>query len=151
MTNAQPGRFVMDTVIKNNPVKLLIVDDHPNTAAMLARVLSKFDTPVEITTASGGEEALELVGDQGVDILITDFMMPGVNGLELIEKLKGSQKPAHIILITAYDTPGLAISAQVECPGLFSEACTTRENPWDRWQSNRWAEAIALSEKIIRF
>ena len=39
-------------------------------------------------------------------------MMPGVNGLELIEKLKGPQKPAHIILITAYDTPGLAITAR---------------------------------------
>jgi CheY-like chemotaxis protein len=102
----------MEIVKKVDPVKLLIVDDHPNTAAMLARVLTKFDTPVEITTASGGEEALELIGDQGVDILITDFMMPGVNGLELIEKLKGPQKPAHIILITAYDTPGLAISAR---------------------------------------
>ncbi len=79
---------------------------------MLARVLSKFDSPVEIITASGGEEALKMIGDQGVDILITDFMMPGVNGLELIERLKGSQKPAHIILITAYDTPGLAVSAR---------------------------------------
>jgi CheY-like chemotaxis protein len=102
----------MDVVKKANPVKLLIVDDHPNTAAMLARVLSKFDTPVDITTAAGGEEALKMIGDQGVDILITDFMMPGVNGLELIEKLKGPQKPAHIILITAYDTPGLAVSAR---------------------------------------
>lgn len=102
----------MEVVIKANPIKLLIVDDHPNTAAMLARVLSKFDVPVEIITASGGEEALKLIGEQGVDILITDFMMPGVNGLELIERLKGAQKPAHIILITAYDTPGLEISAR---------------------------------------
>ncbi len=102
----------MDIVKKVDPVKLLIVDDHPNTAAMLARVLSKFDTPVDITTASGGEEALEMIGDQNVDILITDFIMPGVNGLELIESLKGSQKPAHIILITAYDTPGLALTAR---------------------------------------
>jgi DNA-binding response OmpR family regulator len=102
----------MDLAKKVTPVKLLIVDDHPNTAAMLARVLSKFDTPVDITTASGGEEALKMIGDQGVDILITDFMMPGVNGLELIEKLRGSQKSAHIILITAYDTPDLAVSAQ---------------------------------------
>jgi CheY-like chemotaxis protein len=102
----------MDVMKKVDPVKLLIVDDHPNTAAMLARVLSKFDTPVDITTASGGEEALEMIGDQSVDILITDFMMPGVNGLELIEKLTGPQKPAHIILITAYDTPGLALTAR---------------------------------------
>jgi two-component system, sensor histidine kinase and response regulator len=102
----------MDISKKVDPIKLIVVDDHPNTAAMLARVLSKFDTPVEIKTASGGEEALEIIGDQGVDILITDFMMPGMNGLELIESLTGSQKPAHIILITAYDTPGLEISAR---------------------------------------
>jgi CheY-like chemotaxis protein len=112
MTRSNLVRFMMNEAKKVDPVKLLIVDDHPNTAAMLARVLSNFDTPVEITTASGGEEALEMIGDQNVDILITDFMMPGVNGLELIEKLKGSQKPAHIILITAYDTPNLESTAR---------------------------------------
>jgi len=95
-----------------SPVRILIVDDHPNTATMLARVLTKFDHPVDVLTASSGEEALEEIGDQLVDILITDFMMPGMNGLELIEKLKGDQKPAYTILITAYDTPGLAITAR---------------------------------------
>jgi signal transduction histidine kinase/CheY-like chemotaxis protein len=107
----------------SNPVRILIVDDHPNTATMLARVLSKFDVPVEVITASSGEDALAKIGGAAadrpdeekqlhIDILITDFMMPGLNGLELIERLKGEQKPAHIILITAYDTPGLAITAR---------------------------------------
>jgi signal transduction histidine kinase/CheY-like chemotaxis protein len=95
-----------------NPVRILIVDDHPNTATMLARVLSRFETPVEVITAASGEDALNKIGGQMVDILITDFMMPGMNGLELIERLKGEQKPAHTILITAYDTPGLAITAR---------------------------------------
>jgi two-component system phosphate regulon sensor histidine kinase PhoR len=95
-----------------NPIRILIVDDHPNTASMLARVLSKLDQPVEVITASSGEDALEKIGDQVMDILITDFMMPGLNGLELIEKLRGEKKPAHTILITAYDTPGLAITAR---------------------------------------
>lgn len=102
----------MATTPGKNPVKILIVDDHPNTAAMLARVLSRFENPVEVLTAAGGEDALKQMGDQMVDILITDFMMPGMNGLELIEKLKGERKPAHTILITAYDTPGLSISAK---------------------------------------
>jgi CheY-like chemotaxis protein len=93
-------------------IRILIVDDHPNTATMLARVLSKFEAPVEVITASNGEIALEKLGDQPLDILITDFMMPGLNGLELIENLKEEQKPTHTILITAYDTPGLAITAR---------------------------------------
>jgi signal transduction histidine kinase/DNA-binding response OmpR family regulator len=102
----------MATTLTSSPIRILIVDDHPNTATMLARVLTRFDHPVEVLTAAGGEEALRQIGDQMVDILITDFMMPGMNGLELIDRLKGERKPAHTILITAYDTPGLAISAK---------------------------------------
>jgi len=102
----------MDIPVSQNPVRILIVDDHPNTANMLARVLSRFETPVEVITASSGEDALTKIGDRVVDVLITDFMMPGMNGLELIERLKGDQKPAHTILITAYDTPGLVITAR---------------------------------------
>ncbi len=100
-----------DTLVVH-PVRILIVDDHPNTATMLARVLSRFEKPVEVLTAAHGDDALRQIGDRMVDILITDFMMPGMNGLELIEKLKGERKPAHTILITAYDTPGLSISAK---------------------------------------
>ncbi len=93
--------------------RILVVDDHPNTAAMLARVLSKFETPVEVLTALSAEDALELIDKAVVDILITDFMMAGMNGLDLIENLKANGKePSYIIFITAYDTPGLKISAQ---------------------------------------
>jgi K+-sensing histidine kinase KdpD/two-component SAPR family response regulator len=92
--------------------RILIVDDHPNTASMLARALGQFKTPVEVLTARSGQEAIETIGNNVVDVLITDFMMPGMNGLELIEKLQGEHEPAHTILITAYDSPGLAATAR---------------------------------------
>jgi len=92
--------------------RILVVDDHPNTASMLARALGNFQRPVEVLTARSGHEALDIIGDGVVDVLITDFMMPGINGLELIEKLQGGREPAHIILITAYDSPGLAATAK---------------------------------------
>jgi len=92
--------------------RILIVDDHPNTASMLARALGQFKTPVEILTAHSGPEAMTLMGEKGVEVLITDFMMPGMNGLELIEKLQGGREPGHSILITAYDSPGLAAIAR---------------------------------------
>jgi two-component system, response regulator YesN len=94
------------------PVKILIVDDHPNTAAMLARVLCRLNHPVEVYTADSGEKALAIIDQHQVDIIITDFVMPGMNGLELIKRLNHIQKAVHVILITAYDIPGLSISAK---------------------------------------
>ena len=101
----------MSTFDSNSqPARVLIVDDHPNTAEMLARVIRKLEAPVEVLTANSGEDALQQLGDGVADILITDFMMPGMSGLELIETLQEGRKPAHTILMTAYDTPGLSIT-----------------------------------------
>ncbi|MCS6909005.1 MAG: response regulator [Anaerolineales bacterium] len=94
------------------PARILIVDDHPNTASMLARALKQFDKPVEVLTARSGREALDIMHQQPVEVLITDFMMPGMNGLELIEQAQKKQAPSQIILVTAYDSPGLAATAR---------------------------------------
>jgi len=95
------------------PARIVIVDDHPNTASMLARVLKKLDTPAEILVANSGEEALQLIGNNVVEVLITDFIMPGMSGLELVERLKKEERePGHIILMTAYDMPGLTFTTR---------------------------------------
>ena len=94
------------------PVTILIVDDHPNTATMLARVLTRLHHSVEIFTAACGEDALDQVCNQPMDIVITDFVMPGMNGLELINQLISQHKATYTILVTAYDIPGLYISAK---------------------------------------
>ena len=96
------------------PVRILVVDDHPVTASMLARAISQLGPRVEVLAASGGPEALEKVKDVGIDVLITDMIMPGMNGLELVEKLQNHPggRPAHVILITAYDVPGLKVTAR---------------------------------------
>jgi signal transduction histidine kinase/DNA-binding response OmpR family regulator len=94
----------------NSIARILIVDDHPNTASMLARGLEKadFKRPVEIVTACSGDEALQVGSAGPIDVLITDFMMPGMSGLNLIETmLDNGQQPGYVILVTAYDTPGL--------------------------------------------
>ena len=95
---------------KISPIHVLIVDDHPNTAEMLARVIRKMDAPVEVSTALSAEEALAEYGDGVVDILVTDIMMPGMSGLKLLEYLHAGHKPAYTIVITAYDSPILTTS-----------------------------------------
>lgn len=97
----------------NQAIRILVVDDHPNTAAMLARALSQLGPGVHVTSACNGGDALAKVKDNGVDILITDMIMPEMTGLELIEKLQShpAGKPAFSYLITAYDVPGLKVTA----------------------------------------
>ncbi|MCZ2127513.1 MAG: response regulator [Anaerolineales bacterium] len=95
-------------------VRILVVDDHPNTAATLARALSQLGPHVEAISAVNGAEAFEKVKDKAVDIIFTDMIMPEMTGLELIEKLQNHPggRPSYAYLITAYDVPGLKVSAQ---------------------------------------
>ena len=88
------------------PARILIVDDHPNTGATLARILEGIHTSVKILTALNGREALAIIGE-GVDVLIVDYLMPDMTGLELIERLRTLpiRQPARTILISAHHNP----------------------------------------------
>ncbi len=88
--------------------RILIVDDHPNTGSMLARILNGVYPGVEILTAFNGREALTLVGE-GIDVLIVDYLMPDMTGLELIEQLRvlPVRQPIRTILITAHHSAEL--------------------------------------------
>ena len=100
--------------MNQTPSRILVVDDHPNAAFILARVLQGLGLNLDIITAHSGEEALLLVGEDPVHIVITDYLMSGMNGLELIEQLiaRDCPPPNHTILITAYNTEGLALTAK---------------------------------------
>ncbi|GAB4400353.1 MAG: hypothetical protein OHK0052_23960 [Anaerolineales bacterium] len=102
-----------DTPTVGRLAQIMIVDDHPNTAEMLARVIRTLEMPLNVRTATSARDAITQIGNTVLDILITDFMMPGFNGLNLVEELIAKNcEPRHTIMITAYDTPGLAIAAR---------------------------------------
>jgi CheY-like chemotaxis protein len=97
-----------------SPVKILVVDDYPNSAALLARSISKLGPKVQVISATSASQALECVQDGITDIVITDMDMPGMTGLELIKKLQEYPEGSQIIsfLISASDTPELKINAR---------------------------------------
>jgi signal transduction histidine kinase/DNA-binding response OmpR family regulator len=95
-------------------VGVLVVDDHPNTARTYARAISQLGGGINVISATSGKQALEYARDNTIDVLITDMMMPDMNGLELIERLQAhpAGRSLHTILITAYDVPGLRETAR---------------------------------------
>jgi CheY-like chemotaxis protein len=96
------------------PVRILVVDDHPSTANTLARAIAQVGPNIEVISATSGEMALEQTRDGAVDLVITDMVMSGMSGLELIKKLQDhpAGRPAYTILITAYEVPGLKETAR---------------------------------------
>ncbi len=94
------------------PRHVLVVDDHPEMAALIARTVSQAGLDIEVIPACSGQDALEKSRDLQIDLLITDLVMPDMSGLELIQELRGrlADHPPCTILITAYDVFGLAES-----------------------------------------
>src|SRR5687768_2450133 len=108
------GKMRGMNIPSHDQIRILVVDDHPNTANTLARALSQIGPAVDVVSAVSGHEALDKVKNKGVDILITDMIMPEMTGLELIEKMQNHHggRPSYTYLVTAYDVPGLKVTAR---------------------------------------
>lgn len=81
--------------------KILIVDDEPDVL-MLCRVNLEFEG-YQVLEASDGEEALEVLGRERVDLVLLDVMMPGLDGWEVLASIKERPQTADIpvIMLTA--------------------------------------------------
>jgi len=88
---------------------ILIVDDDKNSREGLKKFLEGLD--YDVSTASGGEEALVIYRREHPDLVLTDVRMPGMNGVELLEKLKAENPNGLVILLTAYGTVEDAVKA----------------------------------------
>jgi CheY-like chemotaxis protein len=77
-------------------VKVLLVDDNPMILSLLNDALSPL---AQVTTASDGADALLKAVDEVPDLLVSDYRMPGMDGRQLVEKLRGRKKTAAISVI----------------------------------------------------
>jgi two-component system response regulator HydG len=88
---------------------LLVVDDEAEHAASLRRIFEREGLTVH--TAPSGELALEVVRSEPVDLILTDLMMPGMSGQELLKAARTIRPAIDVIVMTAYATVETAVSA----------------------------------------
>ena len=91
------------------PKTLLIADDEPNIRRVLQAIFVK--DGYEVQVAENGVKALEWASANPVSLLITDLIMPDMNGVELIQKVKQKHPEAVAIVITAYATIKTCVDA----------------------------------------
>jgi len=94
--------------VKPRP-KVLLVEDDQQIVAALTRVL--LDEGYDVTHASDGRNGLSQATTEACDLVITDFKLPGVSGMELLQSLHDTRPRLPVILMTAHGTSDTAIEA----------------------------------------
>ena len=81
---------------------VLIVDDEKNYPPILGAVLQ--EEGFESLIANSGQEALEILENSNVDLVLTDMKMPVMDGIQLLERIKGIEPDLPVIMMTAHGT-----------------------------------------------
>jgi DNA-binding NtrC family response regulator len=88
---------------------ILVTDDDPDTLRILTRYLGGHD--YRILTARSGKEALQVIEDEPVHLLITDLVMPGMDGLALTKAVKAHNPAIVVMMVTAFASIETAVKA----------------------------------------
>jgi DNA-binding NtrC family response regulator len=94
---------------KEAPARILVVDDEPLIRATLAELLEQ--EGYQVTLAGAAEKALDLAAEQPFDLALCDIQLPGMDGVELLDRLLRINAETMVVLITAYGTVETAVEA----------------------------------------
>jgi DNA-binding NarL/FixJ family response regulator len=90
--------------LRNTPIRILIVDDHPVVLAGLTSMLGTQAGMEVAGSASSGEEALEMLQTKSADVLLLDLRMPGMSGIETLHAIKRAKISVRVIILTSFET-----------------------------------------------
>jgi DNA-binding NtrC family response regulator len=91
---------------------VLVVDDEPSNVASIEKIFQR--DGLRVLTADNAKAALEMARTHKVQVVLTDLMMPGVSGIELLRALKQLSPDTEVVMMTAYGTVETAVQAMRE-------------------------------------
>lgn len=97
-------------------MRLLVVDDEPIVGKRLKQVFGKIGFEVETYTDSTA--AIAAIAEKSFDIVVTDLKMEGIDGIEVLKRVRAMNPKTRVIIITGYASPDTAEVAQQE--GVFA-------------------------------
>jgi two-component system response regulator HydG len=121
--------------------RLLIVDNEAAHARAVAESLERVGYPCQVAT-SGGEGAKRIESGEPYDIVITDLVMPDVDGLEILRRTKEALPEAEVILVTGHGTVPSAVEAMQQ--GAFNYLLKPLDLGQLRAVASRAVEALRL-------
>ncbi|MEM7448084.1 MAG: sigma-54 dependent transcriptional regulator [Myxococcota bacterium] len=120
---------------------VLVVDDEDHNLTSLTKIFER--EHMRVKTASGGKHALEMCRQHHVQVVLTDLMMPGMSGIDLIRALARVNPDAEVVVMTAYGTIEMAVEAMRE--GAYDFV----EKPLKRMQIVKTVRKAAEKQALI--
>jgi len=105
-TNYQAGQIDGDTM---EQLKILLVDDEERLLSTTKKLFEKMG--IYALTASSGKDALSVLEEQAVDVVFLDIKMPGMDGMETLQRIKKNYPLMEVIILTGHAT----METAVEC------------------------------------
>jgi DNA-binding response OmpR family regulator len=107
----------------SQPAQVLVVDDEQNIRLTLSALLSRAGHSV--TAAASGEEAVALFERQSFDLMLVDLQMPGINGIQVVERLRSLGRDTAVIVLTGHGSLETAIEGMHQ--GVFDYMLKTSD------------------------
>lgn len=102
---------------------VLVVDDEPDILNAIEELLHDAFPQIRVVTAHSGLEGLEVLRRESVQLIVTDYKMPGMNGLEFLKEAREVAPKAPRILVTAFgrDVARQAPNSEAQVDALFNK------------------------------
>ena len=123
-------------------IRVLVVDDDEPHAAAVAESLERVD--YECVVATSGAEGLRMIEEQTFDIIISDLIMEGVGGLEILAKAKRELPDAEVVILTGHGTIKTAVTA------MQAGATTYLTKPLDIGELRTVVDKASQSQRLAR-
>ncbi|HEY4300878.1 MAG TPA: LytTR family DNA-binding domain-containing protein [Candidatus Didemnitutus sp.] len=121
-----------------NPIKVVIVDDETLARENIEALIQDDPDVTIVGQCANGQEAIDAVRRQAADLMFLDVQMPGIDGFEVLSRLKSEPRP-HVVFITAYD--------QYAIKAFDVNAMDYLLKPFSR---QRFAAALAKAKAMVR-
>lgn len=100
---------MLEDTVELDRLRVLVVDDEVSLRELLSEVLT--DDGYDVTTAGTAEEALQLFSEDPFPLVISDIRMPGMNGIDLLKKIKSEKEDTQVVIITSHASLDTAVTA----------------------------------------
>jgi two-component system response regulator HydG len=123
-------------------IRVLVVDDDEPHAQAVAESLERVG--YECVVATSGRDGLRLIEEQTFDIIVTDLIMDGVGGLEVLAKAKRELPEAEVVILTGHSTVKTAVTA------MQAGATTYLTKPLDISELRTVADKVSQTQRLAR-